>query len=261
MTRTLKLLPVLFLAALVLLAFASSSASAEGPAVEAVRVYDDGLLTGRAYRSDEEIYLSAEELCAALDRPCGTLIDPSLGRVTLCAPGLELCAQRGQDYVVANGRYLYSTAHFIQVGGRVYFPLSVLEQIFSLEAEVSEDRSRVELDVSGASFLDGGEDYYPETYGSDELLWLSRIISAEAGDQPMAERISVGNVVLNRVASGSYPDTIREVVLDRQQSPLAGAAEESYLEPADAQSVVAACLCLEGCNLAGDSVVFESAGD
>ena len=50
---------------------------------------------------------------------------------------------------------------------------------------------------------------------------LERIVEAEAGNQDIAGRCLVANVILNRVSSKSFPSTIREVVFaPRQFSPV-----------------------------------------
>ena len=67
----------------------------------------------------------------------------------------------------------------------------------------------------------------------------------------------MGNVVLNRTESGQFPDTVKEVVFDSQYAvqftPVANGT--IYQEPA-ASSVLAAKLCLEGAEVAGDSLYF-----
>lgn len=54
----------------------------------------------------------------------------------------------------------------------------------------------------------------------DELFLLSKIITAEAGSSwlPREWKLSVGEVVLNRVASPEFPDTVEEVIY--QENPL-----------------------------------------
>lgn len=50
---------------------------------------------------------------------------------------------------------------------------------------------------------------------------LERIIEAEAGDQSIKGRILVANVILNRIRSEEFPDTVRGVVFEpRQFSPV-----------------------------------------
>lgn len=51
-------------------------------------------------------------------------------------------------------------------------------------------------------------------YNADDLYWLARIISAESRGESLDGKIAVGNVVLNRVASSDFPDTIYGVIFD-----------------------------------------------
>ena len=62
-----------------------------------------------------------------------------------------------------------------------------------------------------------GLDYAPVDF--DELLLLSKIITAEAGSYwlPLDWKMSVGEVVLNRVASPEFPDTVADVIYQRGQ--------------------------------------------
>lgn len=52
---------------------------------------------------------------------------------------------------------------------------------------------------------------------SEDLKILAQIINAEAGNQPYEGKLAVGNVVLNRVNSPKFPDTIKDVVYQRGQ--------------------------------------------
>lgn len=58
-----------------------------------------------------------------------------------------------------------------------------------------------------------------KTYTDEDLEVLALIIYQEAGSDSCSDetRLMVGNVVLNRVASPRYPDTIKEVALQRSQ--------------------------------------------
>lgn len=55
----------------------------------------------------------------------------------------------------------------------------------------------------------------PELYEDIELL--ARLIHAEAGNQDLTGKKLVADVVLNRVASPKFPDTIKEVIYQRGQ--------------------------------------------
>ena len=94
-------------------------------------------------------------------------------------------------------------------------------------------------------------------YDADEVYWLSRIISAEAKGEPMKGQIAVGNVVLNRVRSSAYPNTIYGVIFDRkhgtQFSPVSFGT--IYQKPT-ASAEIAAKICLEGYSLSEDILFF-----
>lgn len=70
-------------------------------------------------------------------------------------------------------------------------------------------------------------------------------------------QIAVGNVVLNRVTSPQYPNTVREVVFDSQNGvqfePVANGS--IYDEPTDS-ALTAAKLCLEGASVVDDCLYF-----
>lgn len=55
-------------------------------------------------------------------------------------------------------------------------------------------------------------------YSKQEIQILERIVEAEAGDQTLKGRIMVANVVLNRVASSEFPNTIKKVVFQKNNS-------------------------------------------
>jgi hypothetical protein len=50
-----------------------------------------------------------------------------------------------------------------------------------------------------------------------ELDLLARLITAEAGQEPYEGQVAVGAVVLNRIKSGNFPQTIREVIYQSGQ--------------------------------------------
>lgn len=58
-----------------------------------------------------------------------------------------------------------------------------------------------------------------ERYRADkeELEILERIVEAEAGNQDAEGKLLVANVILNRVESEKFPDTVKEVVLQKEK--------------------------------------------
>ncbi len=70
----------------------------------------------------------------------------------------------------------------------------------------------------------------------DELQLLSRLIYAEAGERTYSEayRMCVGELVLNRVASPEFPDTMEAVAYQRGQFLCVGEPEFEDLRPSRA---------------------------
>jgi N-acetylmuramoyl-L-alanine amidase len=56
------------------------------------------------------------------------------------------------------------------------------------------------------------------SYSREEFEWLTKIIEAEAGNQPYEGRVAVGSVVINRVHSDQFPDSIRQVIFQKTRN-------------------------------------------
>ncbi len=247
----------LLLTAVLLLALGAFTASAKSSEYPSVRVYADGLLTGRAYRYGEDVYLSVGDVCRFLGLDAVEIYERENYDLSLTAPGLTLEAQVGRMYVQVNGRWLLNPRGILLTEGRAWFPVDMIEKIFNLRTELSPEKDRLELNLREAELLPGGETWYEDNFGRENLLWLSRLIEAEASDQPFAGRVAVGNVVLNRVASDKFPNTIFDVIFDTNNGvQFAPVYTGAIYKKAGELSVIAACICLEGYRMVGDSLYF-----
>ena len=170
-------------------------------------------------------------------------------RAVVTAPGLAMEIQPGLPYFIANGRYLYLPQGIKFSGNVILLPVRTL--CAALGADVSWDAigNRVVI-TAGYAPITSGE----VAYQADVLYWLSHIINAESGNQPLSGKIAVGNVVLNRVANPRFPDTVYEVIHQRGQfTPVSNGSIK--LTP-NAESVIAAKLCLDGANTVGNALYF-----
>lgn len=168
---------------------------------------------------------------------------------------LTLTAEVGQEYVVANGRYLYAPDGIIALDGAVAVPVRLLAEALKLEVDYEPETGAVWLTSSGeVGYLEDGADYYD----GEALYWLSRIIYCESGNQILSGKIAVGNVVLNRVNSSSFPNTIYDVIFQKNQfSPVSSGS--IYREPSEA-CVIAAKLVLDGAEVLDSALFFNRAG-
>lgn len=177
--------------------------------------------------------------------------DPNTGEAIVDAPGLRITAKCGEEYITANGRYLYAPGGVRLEEGRPLVPAEALARAFGARMALCDDGT-VDLRTTG-------EPIEAADYDAEDLKWLSRIIMAEAGGESLAGKIAVGNVVLNRAADDGFPDTVKGVIFDRRFSIQFTPAYNGGINntPSD-ECVTAAKLALDGANTAGNSLYFAS---
>lgn len=231
--------------ALILLLCSAGRAQAAGP------LYLDGApVDASAAVYDDTTYVSLRAVVEAL-RP-GARVSWAGDGAVAGAHDLSLTARVGACYLEANGRALYIPGLVRLERGRTLVPIRVLAS--ALGAEVDWDAATGAVHVtSGPGAIRPGSAYYD----ADALYWLSRIISAESQGEPLLGKIAVGNVVLNRVASADFPNTIYGVIFDeRWGGQFEPVRNGSVYAPPTEESILAAKLVLDGANVAGNSLYF-----
>ena len=165
------------------------------------------------------------------------------GQAVARSGDLTLSAQPGDNALVCNGSRVDLGQPVRLEEGRTLVPIRPLAGLLGLEVRWDAATGEVALST-------------PEDE-EDEIYWLSRIISAESQGECWEGKLAVGNVVLNRVASPDFPDTIYGVIFDErwggQFEPVRNGTV--YNEPTP-ESVRAAKACLEGVNVVGGSLYF-----
>ena len=173
-------------------------------------------------------------------------------RATVVADGLTLEVGLGESYILANGRALQVPNRVQVINGRVLLPIRPLAQ--AMGGFVEWDAQSGTSALYSGSPIQSGNTYY----NGDDLYWLSRIINAESGGEPLEGKLAVGTVVLSRVASPKFPNSVYGVVFERnngvwQFTPVrSGAINRAPNE----ESIIAAKLCLEGVQVAKPSLYF-----
>jgi spore germination cell wall hydrolase CwlJ-like protein len=115
------------------------------------------------------------------------------------------------------------------------------------------------------------EETSEKSYTDEELRLMSAIIFCEAGSESYAGKVAVGIVVMNRVRSSKFPNTIKGVVYEKKQfSPASNGMLKKALNNYDSgkftmknhlDSIKAAKKVLEGCTtvtLNGEEVNMKS---
>lgn len=182
----------------------------------------------------------------------GSKVSWENGQAVVKTPSLTLTARPGDCYMQANGRMLYASEGIKLVSGTTLVPIRALAKAFG--AAVSWNGSAQAAVVKSGSGTIAAGDYF---YDSGSVYWLSRIINAESSGETLKGKIAVGNVILNRVSSPSFPNTIYDVIFDtRWGTQFQPVANGTIYDTPSAESALAAKLCLDGASVVGASLFF-----
>ena len=127
------------------------------------------------------------------------------------------------------------------------------------EAKKQAEREEAEKRASEAGFEMTLVESYSGTISDMELL--ATIIYCEAGNQSHEGKVAVGNVVINRVNSGSFPNTFEAVIrAPRQFSPVASGKFDRMLGSGRVPEncYVAAQDAMDGISYVGDCLYFKN---
>ena len=229
----------------------------EGDRYTVIPVLADGVRITYGLKAHNTTYVPIREFCKAVDPGARVHWNEETESATIKLDGLviKLCIKN--KYLTANGRYIYFESGIINIAGTTYVPIRELCRAFGLDPVWNAENKTISINTEKMQFIAPGDGYYDES----DLYWLSRLIYSEAGNQPIDGKIGVGNVVLNRVADPSCPDTIYDVIFDSRYGVQFYVAETGavYEEPNE-ESEAAAGICLEGYNTVGDSIYFFNPG-
>lgn len=218
-----------------------------------VKIYLDGreILAGQSHLINSVTYVPLRAF--AEEAGAGSISWDAKTKTALVKKnGVDIYVRDGGYYVSALGRYFYSPEKILNIGDRLYVPIRAIAAPFCINVGW-DGASRSVVLTDTKSKLKSASEFY----NSDDLYWLSRIISAESAGEVLSGQIAVGNVVINRKESRSYPNTIYGVIFDRkggtQFSPVSMGT--IYRKPSEA-SVIAAKICLEGYSISDDILFF-----
>lgn len=208
-------------------------------------------LSERAVVMNDITYLPLRAVANALGTATVSY-DKSTRTATLKMPGLYLTATDGGFVTYANDRPLFSfSPNVLMSNGKMYIPATALTKALGVSFTEMTNGS---ISIKGSyRALTPASSYYRE----DEVYWLSKIIHAESAGESLIGKIAVGDVIMNRVKSPLYPNTIYSVIFDRkygvQFSPV---LDGSIYGTPEFSSILAAKICLEGTSLSDNALFF-----
>ena len=137
--------------------------------------------------------------------------------------------------------------------GIFYVPLRGIAETLDCGVSYNSALQRVTLTTQST----GSQETTGSSAYKDSVYWLARIIQAESGAEPYRGKLAVGNVILNRVASTDFPNSIYGVIFDRKNGvQFTPVANGTIYNTPSAESIRAAEECLRGTRVVGDCLYF-----
>lgn len=222
----------------------------EEPLAAVPEIYvNEDRISDAAALYDGILYVNMTDVAAALRPESGS--EWAVDRMRVYDEGLEFTAAPDDLYVIVNGRYLYVPSGVkMDDSGMILIPASTMALAMNAVLTRSEEDGSLSFTDSEIVFLEPADSFYDPA----EVDLLARVIYNESGNQCLKGQIAVGNVLLNRVASPLFPATLAEVIAQPGQFP------NSTGKTPDAESIIAAKLCLEGASVVPDAYWFNVAG-
>ena len=136
-------------------------------------------------------------------------------------------------------------------------------QIAAQEADIEALKKQYEeeLRLSQIASQAARRDISEISFAENDRYLLANLIYCEAGGEPYEGQLAVGAVVINRVLSSCYPDTIYDVIYQRSQFSPAGSGRLSYAlaqNKATASCYQAADEAMAGATNVGNCVYFRT---
>lgn len=235
--------------ALMAIAFAANTCAMNVHAADDIKIHVDGVPVSTEFApfiENSYTYLAA--------RTVGDIVGANKvdwnneeKSVTISADETDVKLVIGSEYAVVDGIPINTGVTPVIRNDRTYLPVRFIAETFGADVNWDGGTKTVFINMS---------EYEAE---STEFDWLARIVNAEAGGESYEGKLAVANVILNRVASPDFPNTIYGVVFDKynniyQFTPVANGY--IYTEP-NAESIIAAQDALNGANNIEDCLYFN----
>ena len=217
-----------------------------------VEINGRSLFHGEIFNIDGVTYVPMFRFAAWLGK-FSNKYDSKSRTATISGENLKISAKEGTLYIEANGRYFYTQEKILLRNNEMYVPIKPLVKALNSHIKYDDKKQIFVVSSGDTRLLKGAK----QVYNENDIYWLAKIISAEAEGEPMRGKIAVGNVILNRMRSNQYPNTIYGVIFDKKYGvQFAPVSNGRIYKTADAESIIAAKMCYEGYSLSSEILYF-----
>ncbi len=170
----------------------------------------------------------------------------------------------GQRLIIADNRVkMYQNDKYVGIDltvktfirdGRIYLPIEYFANYFG--ATISYDDKLHTFSIVDPAINLSDQVQLITTDNANNVLWLARIISLEARGNSLYKHLAVASVVMNRVKSDRFPNTVYDVIKAKGQFPPAYYKDFDTIKP-NAVALTAAIHAVNGENVVEDCLYFN----
>jgi hypothetical protein len=205
---------------------------------------------------DDTAYIVARSLVNALNEKI--VWDNETRTVTITNELNEIKFIVDSNTVLVNSKKIEIDSKPFIRNGRTYIPLRIVADYLGCNINWVQETYTVELYKKDVIVKD---DYiYTPNYNDFDLETLSKIVQVESSDGSMEMKLAIANVVLNRVKSNRFPNTVADVIYQKDvhvQFPPAHRDSFKTVEPS-LYTKIAAKNALEGLNNIDECLFFNN---
>lgn len=161
------------------------------------------------------------------------------------------------EWVLVDDELKELTSSTYTINGKLYVPLYFLAEMFPFTFYWDTTFSLLSIETDYDIINESEKIVINIDYTEEEVLWLARIIDAEAGGGSLTHQTAVGNVVINRVKSNNFASTIYDVIFQPGQFTPARRSSFSNRVPRET-SLIAAERALMGILVAEHCLYFNN---
>jgi N-acetylmuramoyl-L-alanine amidase len=208
------------------------------------------------YVKNDRTYVPVRFVAEALGAKVDWVGEEKKVIITSEETAIEMFQLSSEMYV--NGEKKLMDAEVEILGGRTMVPVRFAAEELGYTVEWDESTYSVIINKEGAAVP--AASIHNRPYTDDDIIWLARIITVEGRGLSIDGKVAIANVVLNRVKSPRFPDTIYDVIFDAEYSvQFPPAHKDSFRElKASGDCVVAAKMALEGINNIDSCLFFNN---
>lgn len=184
---------------------------------------------------------------------------PEEKKVVLIQKDKTIELWHGSNKLVLNGEQIIMDTSVEVLNNRTMVPVEYIAECLDFNVEWHNPTytlliTREGIAVPPTSIVE-------RSYTDDDIIWLSRIVNVEARGLSLEAKLAVANVVLNRVKSLRFPNTVHDVIFQVSgkyvQFPPAHRSGFRDSKP-DNKSIIAAKMALEGINNIDKCLFFNN---